>query len=120
MTIGPYRASAYRAGRRRRWRARGTDVLIHPEAVVRVIGPLDLRQPIVVVAVARPHPLLALVHHHVHVSTAGGVWVKRLEVVDAPAADDLGIGGVVIDTGEDRAPDRIAVAPRGVGWADVV
>src|SRR6476659_9289569 len=43
------------------------DVLVDAEEVVRVVRRLDLRQAVVVIAVAGADSLLTLVHHHVHV-----------------------------------------------------
>src|SRR6202022_626185 len=101
-------------------RRRGPDVLIDAEQIFGVVRPLDGGQSIVVVAVARPDALLALIHHHVHVRAAGGVGVKRLVVIDAPAPNRTGVRRVRIDSGEDRAPARVAIAPGRVGGIDVV
>ncbi len=100
--------------------ALGLDVLVDPEGVVRVVGRLHRGQPVVVVAVAGPDALPALVHHHVHVRAARRVRVQRLEVVDAPLAQRADVRRVGIDAGVDRGPARVAVAPGRVGAADVV
>ena len=72
-------------------------------------------EPVVVAAVGSPNAILTLVHHHVHVGAAGRIRVQRLEVVDAPPADELRVRRVGVDAGEDGSPRRVAVAPGGVG-----
>src|SRR5690606_42012693 len=100
--------------------SRRGDVLVDAEQVARVVVRLDRGQARVVVAVAGPDPFVALVHHHVHVRSAGRVRMQRLVVVDGPLADGVRVGRVRIHTGEDRAPGGVAVAPRGCGRRDVV
>jgi len=51
--------------------ASGPDVLVDPEQVAGVVAGLDLRETVVVAAVRGSHPVLALVHHEVHVRPAG-------------------------------------------------
>ena len=51
--------------------ASGLDVLVDPEQVGRVVDGLDLGEAVVVGAVGGSHPVLALVHHEVHVRPAG-------------------------------------------------
>src|SRR3954451_8071307 len=80
-----------RYGRDGGGRSARLDVLVDPEEVLRVVRRLDAGQAVVVVAVARAHPLLALVHHHVHVRAAGRVGVQRVEVVDGPVPDRLDV-----------------------------
>src|SRR5579859_6477496 len=46
--------------------------------------------------------------------------MERLEVVDRPAADDVDVGRVGVDAGEDRAPPRVTVGPRRVLGREVV
>src|SRR5580700_3690589 len=74
-----------RARRARRGRppplARGLDVLVDVEGVVRVVAPLDLGEPVVVAPVGGPDPVIALGHHEVDVRTAGRGRVQFLPVV---------------------------------------
>src|SRR5437868_7990622 len=66
--------------------ARRLDVLVHVEEVVRVVRRLDLGEPLVVLAVARLHAILALLHHHVHVGAARRERVERVVVAARPGA----------------------------------
>src|SRR5205814_9673064 len=65
----------------------GADVLVDVEHVLRVVLPLDPREPVVVAAVGRPHPLLAFVHHEVDIRAARRGRVQRLPVVPRPLRD---------------------------------
>src|SRR5436190_10954157 len=76
---------------------RGLDVLVHVEDVVRIVLPLDLREPVVVLAVGGLNSLLALVHDHVQVGAAGRIRMERLLVADRPLAHRAGVGRIGID-----------------------
>src|SRR5215469_13614085 len=68
---------------------RGLDVLVDVERVIGVITSLDPGQPVIVAAVGRPDPVLALAHHEVDVAAAGRVGMQRLPVVGGPPRDGL-------------------------------
>ncbi len=80
------------------------------EEVGRIVLGLYVDQPLEVVAVGSPDAFLALVHHEVHVSAPGRVWVQRRPVLLGPFGDDIGIGRVRVDASPDRRPSSIAVA----------
>src|SRR5436309_63043 len=52
------------------------DVLVHVEEVAGVVLGFDLREPVVVRAVARAHPVGALLHHHVHVAASRRIGME--------------------------------------------
>ena len=88
------------------------DVLVHAEEVVRVVGGLDRGQPLVVAAVGGLHPLLALVHHEVHVAAARRVRVLGLPVVDAPVPQGRQRRRVGVDAGDDGRVGGVPVGER--------
>ena len=81
---------------------------------------LDLRQPVVVVAVGRLHPLLALVHHEVDVGAAGRVRVGCVPVADRPVGDRPAFAGSGSTPTITSAHVHVAVGKRGVGVGHVV
>src|ERR1700728_48489 len=82
----------------------GLDVLVDVERVVRVVTLLDLGQPVVVAAVGRLHPVLALVHHEVDVRAAGRGRVQLLPVVPGPLGDGGGVGRIRSDADDHAGP----------------
>src|SRR5436309_7764787 len=56
------------------------DVLVHVEEIARVVLGLDLGESRVVLAVRGLDPVLALLHHHVHVRAARRERIARLVV----------------------------------------
>src|SRR5271170_3011629 len=66
----------------------GLDVLVDVEDIVRVVPLLDPGEPVVVAAVGRLDPVLALVHQEVDVPAAGRGRVQLLPVVPGPLRDE--------------------------------
>src|SRR5580692_5945321 len=99
--------------------AGGLDVLVDVERVVRVVPVLDLGEPVVVAAVGRLDPVLALVHQEVDVAAAGRGRVQLLPVVPGPLRDEGGVGGIGIDAHDDTGPAAVPVGEgrRGLGHA---
>src|SRR6266496_3183020 len=60
------------------------DVLVDVEQVAGVVLCFDLREPVVVRAVGRADPIVALLHHHVHVAASRRMRMERLPVRHAP------------------------------------
>src|SRR5215218_11340615 len=73
------------------------DVLVQPEEVRRIVGALERLEPLVLVGtVGLPDPLLALIHHEVHVD-AGVVGRKRGPEGPGPLALGLeSLGGLAV------------------------
>src|ERR1700745_3890916 len=92
----PIRLPGRLAGRR--------DVLVDVEHVVRVVALLDLGEPVVVAAVRRPDPVLALAHQEVDVAASRRGRVQLLPVVAGPLRDQAGVGGIRVDADDDAAP----------------
>src|SRR5207237_4872197 len=101
-----------RAARRFSWLrapAGGPDVLVDVERVVRVVAVLDLGEPVIVGAVGRFDPVLALVHHEVDVGAAGRGRVQLLPVVLGPLRDEARVGQVRVDAHDDAGPAAVPV-----------
>src|SRR5215469_1073581 len=74
--------------------ARGLDVLVEPEEVVRVVGCFDTGQAVVIDAVGVPNPVAALLTEVVHVH-AVEVRVHGVEEFAGPSDVGWRVGGVV-------------------------
>ena len=100
--------------------ARGPDVLVEPEAVVRVVGGLDARQPGVVGAVAGAHGGVALLEQAGEVEVGLAVRERDRGVPERARVGDVGrvVGGVVPGRVDAQHPLRAAVAERGLLGAD--
>ena len=111
-----------RAGPKLRMEVRlGRDVLVHPEQVVRVVAPLHLHEPVVVLPVGGLHALAALVvHEEVDVRAPGRVRVQRLPVALGPVRDRGRVGGVGVDPHDHLRPARVAIGERGLVLTDPV
>jgi hypothetical protein len=57
---------------------RRSNILIHPEEVVRVVLLLDVRETLIVIPVTGLHALLPLVHHEVHIRASSRVAMQSL------------------------------------------
>src|SRR6185436_15138915 len=88
-----------------------SDVLVHREEILRIVGALDLGEPGVVGAVDDAHAIFLVRGHEVDVGAAGGVGGGRVEEVAGPAV----AAGVVLRIvpapvhvhDEPRVPGRI-------------
>src|SRR5215472_9019583 len=92
-------------------RARGVDVLVEPEEVVRVIGRFDTGQAVVIDAVGVPNPVAALLTEVVDVH-AVEVRAHGIEELAGPSHVGWRVGGVV-PLGQDQKVVEAAAMREG-------
>src|SRR5580704_5336561 len=109
----PTRRAFYRSVRLHR----RPDVLIHAEEVFGVVLSFDRRQSIVVASVRGTNPVLAFVHHEIHISPAGAEWVQRIVVPLGPIGNFAAVRWIRIHAHNHFAEDGIAIAECRIAFA---
>src|SRR2546421_5071583 len=90
------------------------DVLVHVEEVAGVVFAFDLREPVVVRAVRRADPIVALLHHHVHVAASRRIRMERLPVRHAPVPEEVAFCGLRVDADHHLYPAAVPLRPRSL------
>src|SRR5215831_9216871 len=84
------------------------DVLVHAEEICGVVLLLNAGETTVIVAESGLNPILALVHHEVDVSAAGGIGMQGLPIFLAPGRDLLRVSRVGVHAHDDLGEQGLA------------
>src|SRR5258708_4429908 len=96
------------------------DVLVHMEKVGGIVFVLDLDQSFVVVPVRGLNSVLALIHHHVYVSTASRMRMEFLPIGFGPGDHSLIVGRIGINPDHHFTPVSVPIAECRISLANSV